>query len=127
MQIVEHTQERRTIQSTSYRLHPNFNSNTLTNDIAILVMPTSVGESPYIRYSRLPGEFRNEMFTGEMTTVVGWGRTCTTCASSNVLRGVTNPIMSTVECRQFFSTVNDNFMCMRTGDIGGTCPGLLLI
>lgn len=123
MQVIEPTQERRTIPSSNYRLHPNFNSNTLANDIGILVMPTPVEESPYIRYSRLPFEFREEMFTGEMTTVVGWGRTCTTCAASNVLRGVTNPIMSTAECQEYFRTVNDNFMCMRTGDVGGTCSG----
>lgn len=123
MQIVELTQERRTIPSSAYRLHPNFNSNTLANDIGILVMPTVVNESPSIRYSRLPREFRTEMFTGEDVTVVGWGRTCTNCAASNVLRGVTSQIMSTADCRQYFSTANDNFLCMRTGDVGGTCPG----
>lgn len=123
MAVIEPTQERRTIPSAQYRLHPNFNSNTLANDIGILIMPTDVNETPYIRYSRLPYEFRNEQFTGEMVTVVGWGRTCTNCPASNVLRGVTNPIMTMAACRQYFSTVSDNFICMQTGDVGGTCPG----
>lgn len=69
MQIVEPTQERRTIAQQNYRLHPNFNSNTLANDIGILIMPTAVAETPFIRYSRLPHDFRNEQFTGEQVTV----------------------------------------------------------
>jgi Trypsin len=71
MAVIEPTQERRTVPSSAYRLHPNFNSNTLANDIGILIMPTDVNETPYIRYSRLPHDFASELFTGEMVTVVG--------------------------------------------------------
>lgn len=74
MQVQEPTQQRRTVPQSAYRLHPQYNSRTLANDIAIFITPTAINQSPQIRYSRLPHDFRSELFNGELVSIVGWGK-----------------------------------------------------
>ncbi|XP_070495394.1 brachyurin-like [Chironomus tepperi] len=122
--MVEPTQQRRTIPLADYRLHENYNPPSLQNDIAILLIRTNpVAETPEIRFPQLPYTLRNDLFAGEMVSIVGWGRTCATCNTSPVLRGVTNLIITNAECRQFYSTVVAHQMCMQTVGQRGTCPG----
>jgi secreted trypsin-like serine protease len=124
IQVNEPTQQRRTIASSAYRLHANYNPSTLANDIAILITPTPVVETQFVRFSRLPHDFRNELFTGELVSIVGWGRTCVTCPGSDVLRGVQNYIITNEACRAIYgNTVTDQFFCMQTTGQRGTCPG----
>jgi hypothetical protein len=71
-QIVEPTQQRLSVPSASYRLHPSFNPSTLANDIGLLIMPEpGMRETPQVRFSRLPHAFRNELFAGEIVSIVG--------------------------------------------------------
>lgn len=80
-------------------------------------------ESREIRYPQLPRSLVGELFAGETVSIVGWGRTCATCNTSPVLRGVTNLIITNAECRTFYSSVVAHQMCMSTVGQRGTCPG----
>lgn len=52
--IVEATQVRVTVGAAARRIHPSYNSNTLVNDVAVLVMPSNVGLTARIQLLRLP-------------------------------------------------------------------------
>lgn len=68
---IETTQQRRTIPLADYRLHENYNPNNLQNDIALLLIRgAQVLESPEIRFPQLPRTLRNELFAGEMVSIV---------------------------------------------------------
>ena len=52
--VVEATQVRVTVAAGARRIHPSYNSNTLVNDVAVLVMPSNVGLTARIQLLRLP-------------------------------------------------------------------------
>lgn len=55
--------------------HPNYNQDTLNNDVSLLRIPSPLDlENGSLRAIRLPGpEFRNLRFVGERSRVAGWG------------------------------------------------------
>merc|ERR1712158_355134 len=65
------------IEITSFegQTHPEWDSNSLYADIALVHLPEKVAFSEYIRPSCLPpASDANEEYVGQLTTPVGWGK-----------------------------------------------------
>jgi chymotrypsin len=125
--VVEASQQRRTVPSASYRIHANYNPSNLNNDIAILITPTpNFAFGGAVQASRLPTAFASELFVGETARSTGWGRTTNTGATSAVLRKAYNPVITNAACASVYGTsvVIGSVICIATAGVNqGTCNG----
>lgn len=103
---VEATQVRRTVELSGLIWHENYNPRTLTNDVAIISLPTSVPLSNAIQVVRLPeGADLNNDFAGSPAVASGWGRFSSAQASSEFLRFVNVNVITNTACRIRFPTI----------------------
>lgn len=124
----ESTAQRHWVNSSSYRIHPEFSFNYAHMDIALIVLPTSVNFSDAIQPVNLPSGFLfEESFSGEIGTVSGFGQTCDGCGPSHVLRFTTNRVMSNSDCSEAFgfnAIPSDTQICLSTAESkSGSCRG----
>lgn len=124
----ESTVQRWVNSSSSYRIHPEFSFNYANMDIALIILPTAINFSEAIQPVDLPSGFLfDELFSGEIGTVSGFGQTCDTCGSSQLLRFTTNRIMSNNDCSKAFSfnaIPSDTQICASTSESkSGSCRG----
>lgn len=114
--IVEATQQRRTILPANYRVHPLFNPSNFNNNIAVLVSTQPFTFNVNVQPTRLPTAFANDLFVGDVATSTGWGRTAVAGAESNVLRRSTNTVITNAACSSFYgaSIVTASVLCTET-------------
>lgn len=67
----EPLQHRQTVLPAGYRIHENYNTANLNNDIAILILPAAATLTPQIQVATMPALTNTELFTGELATVSG--------------------------------------------------------
>ena len=109
---------------TSYNgfTHPNWDYNTLANDIALIELPSPIAFNDWIKPSCLPtsGDTADE---GELVTVTGWGKPSDSAGGiSPVLRMVSDlPIISNDECNSYYGIVGDGIVCIDTTGGKGSC------
>jgi secreted trypsin-like serine protease len=124
MNVIEPNQQRRSVPSANYRIHANYNTQNLNNDIATMILPSALtwthAVAPIALAQANAGSFENVI--GQST---GWGRVADGAGSSNVLRVVTNTIISNAACAAVFGTavVNHAVICIDTSGGRGTCQG----
>jgi hypothetical protein len=124
--VVEPEQQRQTVPSANYRLHPQYNSASLANDIAIMHAPAPFTVTPNVQFIALPRQFLTETFAGFRGTSTGWGRTTNGGATSNVMRRAVNDIITNAACAAVYGTavVNAGVICIETATSNqGTCHG----
>lgn len=121
------------VNSSSYRIYPQFNFQYANLDIAMIILPDSVIKfSDAIQPVKLPSGFQlEESFSGEIGTVSGYGQYCDDCGSSQFLRFTENRVMNDDECAKFFGygiIPSETQLCLSTveskssncrGDSGG--------
>lgn len=79
--------------------HENYMPTTLTNDVAIILLPTSVTETPFIQVINLPdAELAND-FAGDVAIASGWGRFSAANVASEFLRFVPLSVITNTACR----------------------------
>merc|ERR1719158_873884 len=104
--------------------HPQWNDNTLANDLALIELPSPIDFNDYIAPSCLPmgGDTADE---GELVTVTGWGKPSDSAGGiSPVLRMVSDlPCISNKECNDFYGIVGDGIVCIDTTGGKGSCNG----
>lgn len=124
---VEPTQQRQTVQTSGYIVHPDYDPAMLYNDIALLRLPKDVVFTPYIQPIQLPQDnLLEEMFTGELAVVSGWGRKSDQSgATSPHLRYTQNEVKENSECYNIFGKfVITSTLCTITRDsASGICNG----
>ena len=70
---IEETQQRRRIQSYDYKIHENFNPQTLQNDIAaLLIRDVPFSETREVQFAQLPYDYKRELFVGSMVSIVSF-------------------------------------------------------
>merc|ERR1712037_904927 len=114
------------VEITSYNgwTHPQWNSNTLANDIALVQLPTPAPINDYISPVCLPapGEV---VGPGDMVCVTGWGKT--TDASGGIspnLQEVCNlPVISNADCTAVYGNIDEGVFCVDTTGGRGSCNG----
>jgi secreted trypsin-like serine protease len=112
------------LTATEFTVHPNWNSFTLSNDLALVKLPKSVTFNSYMAPICLaPSSDSNH--AGESLTVTGWGRPSDSASSiSPVLRQTNATCITTAECQDTYgSTVTDKHICISTEDGHGSCNG----
>ena len=120
------------VEVTSYNgwTHPQWNTQDLSNDLALIELPSPMPMSDYITASCLPmaGDIPE---VGSMASVTGWGKPSDSAGGiSDVLREVRDvPIMSNADCNAVYGIVGDGVICLDTTGGRGSCnvrPLLLL-
>ncbi|XP_069970808.1 chymotrypsin BI-like isoform X1 [Penaeus vannamei] len=140
------------ITSTDFFTHENWNSWLLTNDIALIRLPSPVSLNSNIKTVKLPS---SDVSVGTTVTPTGWGRPsdckfqlrhppcptrlpcvpfvnihrlpplCPTAASgiSDVLRQVNVPVMTNNDCDSVYGIVGDGVVCIDGTGGKSTCNG----
>lgn len=120
--------ERRVVNSTDFRIHPDFDIRKAKFDIALIKLLEPVIFSQMIAPVKLPSSYQlDEPFSGEIGTVSGFGAFCDGCSSSHQLRFTKNMVMSNLECSKKFeinSIPSKTQICLSTTSAkSGTCRG----
>ncbi|XP_034133207.1 brachyurin isoform X2 [Drosophila guanche] len=106
-------------------LHPDWNSQTLDNDIALLRLPEAAVFSSAIQVIRLPGmASRHVSYDYVPATTSGWGRmNDESTFISDHLRYVVQFVESNEDCRYSFANIKPTNICMDTTGGRSTCTG----
>merc|ERR1711971_852075 len=114
------------VEITSYNgwTHPNWDHNTLANDIALIELPSPLEFNDYIKPACMPmaGDTAD---VGETVTCTGWGKPSDSAGGiSPVLRMVEDrPIISNSDCNDVYGIVGSGVVCIDTTGGKGTCNG----
>ena len=108
---------------SSIKVHPNYNSRTSTNDIALIKLASPVSQRP-LPYA---GPSRGSLYNPGTTAVaVGWGLLSEGGAKPNQLYKVNLPLIADSTCASAYSGFsNDAMVCAGNMSNGGidTCQG----
>nr|XP_023024378.1 venom serine protease-like [Leptinotarsa decemlineata] len=85
---------------SAWEMHPNFNSESLVNDIALLRTTQDIRFNQYVSPVCLPFRYTSSSFLGETLTAAGWGQVSFTGPESNVLSKVDLKVISNERCTQ---------------------------
>merc|ERR1712183_948973 len=114
------------VEVTSYNgwTHPNWNTQDLSGDLALIELPSPMAFNDYISPSCLPvaGDTADQ---SELVTVTGWGKPSDSAGGiSPVLRCVDDlPIISNGDCNAVYGIVGSGVVCIDTTGGKGSCNG----
>uniref|UniRef100_F6WT44 Cationic trypsin-like n=1 Tax=Ciona intestinalis TaxID=7719 RepID=F6WT44_CIOIN len=106
--------------------HPQYNSNTMENDIMLLQLSSSISQNSHVTFATLPAAF-NDPAVGTVCKVSGWGNT--QIVGSNYPDkpySVQVPIISNSDCNNAYGGgIYDGMMCLGLLGTGGkdSCQG----
>merc|ERR1712088_34507 len=112
-----------TVISTSHIEHPDWNSFTLSGDVAILYLDSPLEFSNEIGAIELA---QAEPAVGDDVNMAGWGKTCDqfNCGVSDVVNQVTVPVLDDSVADEYYGTLDwDRIICIDTTGGMGTCNG----
>lgn len=91
-------------------IHPDYNSDTLDNDFAIVFLKR--GTSEPVNYAKLNRDGRYPA-AGTMVRTMGWGTMSNGGSTSDVLREVDLPVVTNIECSQRYPNddISQNMIC----------------
>ena len=129
VELGQHDKRTRAIKkSISKRVsHPNYNKDTVDNDIALLKLKSPVKFNEYVQPICLPSS-RAGTFANSRATVAGWGST-EHSSSSHVLLDTQINVISNAECRRYHnyrSMITKSMLCTRPDShvyAQGSCQG----
>ncbi|XP_072743648.1 trypsin-like [Anoplolepis gracilipes] len=105
LKLNENTVTRQERGVEEFRTHPEFNLNTLQNDVAVLQLSAPFEFTPEVHSLPLP---TNPIVPETLCQVSGWGYSAEDVpVASNDLMYVVLPIRSTTECRELLVNITD--------------------
>lgn len=114
-----------TVESKSYRIHPDFNHRYAYHDIALIILDKTVDFSHQIQKVALPTVA--ESFADEIGTISGYGNTCDGCRPSLILKIAQNKILTNEACSAILGTIaipSSTQICASTAETkSGICRG----
>merc|ERR1719260_406717 len=123
---VRESSEPNRVEVTSYNgwTHPNWNSNDLSGDLAMIELPSPLPMNDYISTSCLPAAGETPS-VGSLVTVTGWGKPSDSAGGiSPVLREVRDlPVISNSDCNDVYGIVGPGVVCVDTTGGRGSCNG----
>ncbi|XP_055050402.2 chymotrypsin-like protease CTRL-1 isoform X1 [Misgurnus anguillicaudatus] len=105
--------------------HPNYDTNTQDNDIALLQLSSPVDFTDYIQPVCL-ATAGSEFYEGLSCWVTGWGDTSGNETYPDILQEVEIPIVSNFACNIAYNgSITDNMLCAGLLNVGGkdSCQG----
>lgn len=113
--------------ASAIAVHPNYDSRTFANDIAMLYLPVAVPLSGLIQTIALPSGPLLEMdYTNKHVTAAGYGRYSdfTTPTTNTMARNVKLEVIPISKCRRFYGNiVQDSNICTNGYGGVGICQG----
>lgn len=110
------------VQAQASRIisHPNYSSNTLANDIALIQLSTSVAISNTVKTISLAS---NTLGSGVSVTVSGWGKTSDSSSSvSQTLNYVGLTTITNQVCSNTYGTIiQSGIVCAQGKSTQSTC------
>ncbi|XP_055705680.1 chymotrypsin-2-like [Phlebotomus papatasi] len=105
--------------------HPNYNGNTLANDICALQTSANIGFSNTVQPMAMGS---NHVGGGVGATAAGWGRIGTNLPLANTLQWLNVQTLTNADCRARHNIINrqfvhDNTICTFTRQGEGMCNG----
>ncbi|KAK8405229.1 hypothetical protein O3P69_001653 [Scylla paramamosain] len=107
--------------SRDFFTHEHWNSFLLTNDLALVRLPSPVTFNDNIQAVKLPS---SDVSVGDLVTPTGWGRPSDSASGiSDVLRQVTVPVISNEDCNAVYGIVGSGVVCIDGAGGHSTCNG----
>jgi len=108
--------------------HPNYDDQTMDNDVSLLKVRSQIAFSNTISPVCLPFNYANDDFDGTTVTASGWGTTSQGGQVSNTLKEVDLPVLTTQQCSRYYpGQITENMICTYNpgkdtcqGDSGGS-------
>lgn len=126
VQQSESQQREFTVPAADVVHHPQYNTQNLRNDIAVINIAGGIGDSnDYIDIANLPRKSQaGDTYANQQATTSGWGRPSDSSGSiSPTLRWVQTSVISNQQCNSIYGIVTDGHVCL-AGDGGrGSCNG----
>merc|ERR1712127_584852 len=123
---VRESNEPNRAEITSYNgwTHPEWNTQDLSSDLALIELPSPMPMNDYISASCLPAAGETPS-VGSMVTVTGWGKPSDSAGGiSLVLREVRNlPVITNSDCNDVYGIVGPGVVCVDTAGGRGSCNG----
>ena len=117
----ESTQVRFNVPENGLVCHPDFDPNTLHNDIAMIKFPSAVKFNDYI--SPIALAEGTDDFVGDTGITSGWGHFDNTQQSSSYLRFDYLKVIENWDCMMDFADINDDSICAQGSDNAAGCYG----
>ena len=112
------------VEITSFNgfTHEDWDDYDLSNDVALIELPSPITFNDYIKPSCLP-KSGNAVSAGQMVSVIGWGKPSDSASSiSPELRQVHDlPVITNRECNDVYGIVGDGVVCVDTTGGRGSC------
>ncbi|XP_018332106.1 brachyurin-like isoform X2 [Agrilus planipennis] len=119
----ETTQQR--IRTSTFKVHEEFNNETLENDLGIVYLPTPAKLNRYVQLIALPTrDDADNDFVGSEAITSGWGYNTTSATDiSHVLQYVKVPIIENDVCNATLADITDSMICTGGSGNKGICFG----
>jgi len=112
------------INAYSPTVHPEWDSFSLSNDLAILELDTEIDWAEFGDNAAPNCLATSGDFSGQTALVSGWGRPSDNAGGiSDVLRKVEAPVMSQSECESYWGNLNEGIVCINTEGGHSSCNG----
>merc|ERR1712012_1180255 len=112
------------INAYSPTVHPEWDSFSLSNDLAILELDEEIDWASFNGNARPSCLATSGDYSGQTALVSGWGRPSDSSSSiSPVLRKVEAPVMSQRECENYWGNLNEGVVCIDTTGGKSSCNG----
>ncbi|KAM3960238.1 brachyurin [Aphomia sociella] len=115
------------IVSSTVVIHPQWNQNTLHNDVGVIYLPQNVIFSNSIQPISLPANQLNEQFAGEWAIAAGYGRTSDQqigVGMDTVISQVNLQVITVAQCQATFGQhVIASTICTNGAGGVGICSG----
>ena len=112
------------VEITSFNgfTHEDWDDYDLSNDVALIELPSPITFNDYIKPSCLP-KSGDAVSAGQMVSVIGWGKPSDSASSiSPELRQVHDlPVITNRECNDVYGIVGDGVVCVDTTGGRGSC------
>merc|ERR1712241_648713 len=103
-------------------VHPEWDSFSLSNDLAILELETEIDWAEFGDNASPNCLASSGDFSGQTALVSGWGLDSDSASSiSPVLRKVEAPVMSQSECESYWGNLNEGIVCINTEGGHSSC------
>ncbi|KAJ8720328.1 hypothetical protein PYW07_012371 [Mythimna separata] len=113
------------IATTNVVMHPQYTIHNLNNDIAMIMLPTSIMFTNTIQPIALPNDLWNQ-FVGNWAIAAGFGRTSDQQAgASTIVSHVSLQVISVAQCQSVFGSnfVVQSTLCTNGAGGVGVCGG----
>ncbi|CAG9770112.1 unnamed protein product [Ceutorhynchus assimilis] len=120
----ENTQQHQT--STTYKVHPEWDSSALINDLALIKLSTPAKINSSVQIIALPKG--NDSYAGSTGVITGWGKTTDAQNTvTDILRYATNNIYSNSECKSvdsdYSGIIKNTHLCLSGEGQTSICKG----